>query len=88
MPIAMFFRESTTNQRLGSPNILATSFEPEATTWGRGVLHFQGKDYRLTMDAVGIMDVDGSYGSGQGKVYNLEKKIRTFSAPTSRCEPA
>jgi hypothetical protein len=46
-------------------------------SWGHGVLHFQGKDYRFTTNGLDIIDVGASSVEASGKVYNL-KEIEDF----------
>jgi hypothetical protein len=40
-------------------------------SWGGGVLHYQGKDYKFSTDGFSIIDVGASSVTGAGEVYNL-----------------
>ena len=42
-------------------------------TWGDGVLDFQGKKYRFSLDGVSIVDVGVASIEGAGEVYHLQK---------------
>jgi len=41
-------------------------------TWGKGVLHFKGKDYPFTVDGLSIVDVGAAHIEGTGEVFNLQ----------------
>jgi hypothetical protein len=41
-------------------------------SWGGGVLHFQGKDYKFTVDGLSVIDVGAASVTGSGEVYNLQ----------------
>lgn len=42
-------------------------------TWGEGVLHYQGKDYKFKLKGLSVVDVGISSISATGKVYLLQR---------------
>jgi hypothetical protein len=42
-------------------------------SWGDGVLTYQGKDYKFSVDGLSVADVGISKVNATGKVYNLKK---------------
>lgn len=47
-------------------------------SWGRGTLEFQGKEYRLRVRGLSIVDVGASNFTSSGVVYNL-KRVEDFA---------
>ena len=59
---------------VGQITFEATSLGLGATfTWGRGWLTFQGKNYPIRMDGLGIVGVGLTKVRARGQVYNLKK---------------
>ncbi|MBL0010808.1 MAG: DUF1134 domain-containing protein [Nitrosomonas sp.] len=72
---------------LSTSQALAFEGEPSATvtiettsvaagvgfTWGEGVLHYQGKDYKFKLKGLSVVDVGISSISATGKVYLLQR---------------
>jgi hypothetical protein len=42
-------------------------------SWGQGVLHFKGADYRFTVNGLDIANIGASSVTASGKVYHLAK---------------
>jgi hypothetical protein len=49
-----------------------------AATWGKGTLHFRGKDYPFKLEGIGVVGVGGSAFEAAGEVFGL-KKVEDFA---------
>jgi hypothetical protein len=47
-------------------------------SWGGGVLHFHGKDYRFSVGGLSVVDVGAASVTGSGEVFNLNN-VADFS---------
>jgi len=70
---------------LGMPALVMADETPDATltlsantigvgvgvSWGKGTLHYRGKDYSFTLDALSISNLRGNKFVGTGEVYHL-----------------
>lgn len=70
---------------LGMPALVMADETPDATlslsantiavgvglTWGKGTLHYRGKDYFFTLDSLSVLNLGGNKFVGTGEVYNL-----------------
>ena len=89
LPQASFAAEQAENQKVTGQDLNAppdATIDFEATQMrlilggakGKGVLHFQGKDYPFTMEAVSVGGVGYSEVAGTGTVHYL-KKVEDFA---------
>jgi hypothetical protein len=70
---------------LGMPALVMADDTPDATltlsaktiaigvgvSWGKGTLHYRGKDYSFTVDALSILNLGADSIEGTGEVYHL-----------------
>ncbi len=70
---------------LGMPALVMADETPDATlslsaktiaigvgvSWGKGTLHYRGKDYSFTVDALSILNLGADNIEGTGEVYHL-----------------
>ena len=70
---------------LGMPALVMADDAPDATltlsaktiavgvgvSWGKGTLHYRGKDYSFTVDALSILNLGADNIEGTGEVYHL-----------------
>jgi len=47
-------------------------------SWGKGTLHYRGKDYAFNVDALSVLNLGGDKIEGTGEVYHLDS-IEEFS---------